>query len=194
METFFALLAFCAGNSPAIGEIPAQRLATRRFDFFFDLRLNKQLSNTRDAGDLRRHGVHYDVIIMYFLFRKTRIRYDCSLRYRVTIVFLLIKDSVILINQRATRLPDEFITLLSLLLLLLLLLTNTGKQIPSINKEFLTNANQDKATESHCIVHIYCHIAWIFVLTCNGDWWMIWLDGRVWFLTSGLFSNGDRLN
>ena len=104
METFFASLAFCAGNSPAIGEIPAQRPATRRFDVFFDLRLNKQLSNTRDAGDLRRHGAHYDVIVMYFLFRKTRIYcMNCSLWYRVTIVFLLNKDSVILINQRGNK-------------------------------------------------------------------------------------------
>ena len=40
METFSALLAICAGNSPVIGEFPAQRPATRRFDGFFDLRLN----------------------------------------------------------------------------------------------------------------------------------------------------------
>ena len=40
METFSALLAICAGNSP----IPAQRPVTRSFDVFFDLRLNKRLS------------------------------------------------------------------------------------------------------------------------------------------------------
>ena len=44
MEIFSALQALCAGNSPAIGEIPAQRRVTRSFDVFFDLRLNKQLS------------------------------------------------------------------------------------------------------------------------------------------------------
>ena len=44
METFFALLALCAGNSPIPGEFPAQRPVTRSFDVFFDLRLNKQLS------------------------------------------------------------------------------------------------------------------------------------------------------
>ena len=44
METFFALLAICAGNSPVTGEFPSQRPATRSFDVFFDLRLNKQLS------------------------------------------------------------------------------------------------------------------------------------------------------
>ena len=44
METFSALLAICEGNSPAIGEFPAQRPVTRSFDTFFDLLLNKRLS------------------------------------------------------------------------------------------------------------------------------------------------------
>ena len=44
LETFSALLALCAGNSPVTGEFPAQRPVTRSFDVFFDLRLNKQLS------------------------------------------------------------------------------------------------------------------------------------------------------
>ena len=44
METFSALLALCAGNSPVTGEFPAQRRVTRSFDVFFDLRLNKWLS------------------------------------------------------------------------------------------------------------------------------------------------------
>ena len=43
METFSALLAICAGNSPVPGEFPAQRPVTRSFDVFFDLRLNKLL-------------------------------------------------------------------------------------------------------------------------------------------------------
>ena len=44
METFSALLAICARNSPVPGEFPAQRTVTRSFDVFFDLRLNKRLS------------------------------------------------------------------------------------------------------------------------------------------------------
>ena len=44
METFSALLTICAGNSPVTGEFPAQRLVSRSFDVFFDLRLNKRLS------------------------------------------------------------------------------------------------------------------------------------------------------
>ena len=44
METFSALLAVCVGNSPVTSEFPSQRLVTRSFDVFFDLRLNKRLS------------------------------------------------------------------------------------------------------------------------------------------------------
>ena len=44
METFSALLAIWAGNSPVTGEFPEQRTVTRSFGTFFDLRLNKRLS------------------------------------------------------------------------------------------------------------------------------------------------------
>ena len=43
METFFALLAISAGNSPVSGEFPTQRPVSRSFDVFFDP-LNKRLS------------------------------------------------------------------------------------------------------------------------------------------------------
>ena len=43
METFSALLAFCARNSPVTGEFHALRPVTRSFDVFFHLRLNKRL-------------------------------------------------------------------------------------------------------------------------------------------------------
>ena len=63
MATFSALLAICAGNSPVPGEFPAQRPVTRSFNVFFDLRLNKRLSN-HEAGDLRRYRANYDVTVM----------------------------------------------------------------------------------------------------------------------------------
>ena len=44
METFSALLAICAGNSPVPGEFPTQRPVTRSCDVYFDLRPNKRLS------------------------------------------------------------------------------------------------------------------------------------------------------
>ena len=44
METFSALLAICAGNSPVPDEFPTQRPVTRGFDVFFDLRPGERLS------------------------------------------------------------------------------------------------------------------------------------------------------
>ena len=43
METFSALLAICAENSPVPGEFPAQRPVTRSFDVLFDPHPNKRL-------------------------------------------------------------------------------------------------------------------------------------------------------
>ena len=62
METFSALLAPCAGNSPITGEFPSQKPVTR-FVVFFDLCLNKRVNN-REAGALRRHRAQCDVIVM----------------------------------------------------------------------------------------------------------------------------------
>ena len=39
IETLSALLDLCAGNSPVTGEFAAQRLVSRSFDIYFDLRL-----------------------------------------------------------------------------------------------------------------------------------------------------------
>ena len=44
METFSALLALCAGNSPVPAEFPTQRPVTRSFDVFLDLHPNKWLN------------------------------------------------------------------------------------------------------------------------------------------------------
>ena len=64
METFSALLALCEGNASVIGEFPPQRPVKRSFDVFIDLRLNKRLTNHRDAGGLRRYRAHYNVTVM----------------------------------------------------------------------------------------------------------------------------------
>ena len=59
METFSASLAFCEGNSPITGEFPSQRPVTQSFGVFFE-----QWVNNREAGGLRRHRAHYDVIVV----------------------------------------------------------------------------------------------------------------------------------
>ena len=73
METFFALLAICAGNPPVPGEFPAQRPVTRSFDASFDLRLNKRLSKQSWgwwfealSRPLRRHRNVFREIGLYF--------------------------------------------------------------------------------------------------------------------------------
>ena len=70
METFSELLAFCAGNSLVTGEFPAQKATELRGALMFSLICvwNNSWVNNRDAGDLRRHRVHYDVILMEILF------------------------------------------------------------------------------------------------------------------------------
>ena len=64
METFSALLAICAGNSPVPGEFPTERPVTRSFDVYFDLRPNNGWVNNHEAGDLRRNRAHRDVTVM----------------------------------------------------------------------------------------------------------------------------------
>ena len=59
METFSALLALCAGNSPVTGEFPEQSPVTRSFDV-----LIRGRANNSEAGDLRHHRAQHDVIVM----------------------------------------------------------------------------------------------------------------------------------
>ena len=59
METSSALLALCAGNSPVTGEFSSQRPVTRRLMFSMIY-----ASINGWAGDLRCHGVHYDITVM----------------------------------------------------------------------------------------------------------------------------------
>ena len=64
METFSALLAFCAGNSPVTGEFPVQRLVTRSFDVSLICAWTNGWVNNRDIGDWRRNRAHYIVIVI----------------------------------------------------------------------------------------------------------------------------------
>ena len=65
METFSALLAFCAGNSPR-SPVNSPHKGQRRGAFMFSLicTWTNSWANNRDAGDLRCHRAHYDVIVM----------------------------------------------------------------------------------------------------------------------------------
>ena len=63
MEIFSMVLALCEGNPPVTGGFSSQRPVTWSSDVFFELCLNKQLSN-QDAHDLRCHPTHYDITVM----------------------------------------------------------------------------------------------------------------------------------
>ena len=80
METFSALLALCAGNSPVNGEFPSQRPVTRSFDVSLICAWINAWVNNREAGDLRRHCAHYDVTVMYWEFELLSppfLQFDC---------------------------------------------------------------------------------------------------------------------
>ena len=64
METFSKLLALCAGNSLVTGEFPTQRPVTRSFDVFFICTWINHWVNSREAGYMKHHHAHYDVIVI----------------------------------------------------------------------------------------------------------------------------------
>ena len=69
------------GEFTGPGEFPTQGPVTRSFDIFFDMR--HVWVNTRDAGDLRCHCTHHDVIIMIrFTFNRTGI-YPVLVKYMI---------------------------------------------------------------------------------------------------------------
>ena len=83
METFSALLAICAGDSPVNGEFPSQRPVTLSFDVFCDLRLNKQLSKQSWGWwfetPLRPLWRHCNVFIVITIYCKATILHLYSL-------------------------------------------------------------------------------------------------------------------
>ena len=62
METFSALLAFCAGSSPVNSPHKGQWRIALMFSFII-CALTKGCVKNRDAGDLRRRRAHYDVTV-----------------------------------------------------------------------------------------------------------------------------------
>ena len=64
METFSALLAICAGNSPAPVNFPHKGQWRGALMFALICVWINAWVNNRKAGDLRRYCAHYDVIVM----------------------------------------------------------------------------------------------------------------------------------
>ena len=87
METFSALLAICAGNSPV--PVISPHKGQWRGALMFSLIsawMNGKVNN-REAGDLRRYLFHYDVIVMmYFDFNFTEICLQCPTNNNLALV------------------------------------------------------------------------------------------------------------
>ena len=79
METFSALLAICAGNSPVPVNSPHKGQWGEALMFSLICVWINGWVNNREAGDLRRHRAHYDVIVM--------LRFSFSTNYRRTFRF-----------------------------------------------------------------------------------------------------------
>ena len=60
----FRVTGLCVGNSPVIGEFPAQRPVMRSFDISLICAWINGWANTGEAGHLRRHRAHNDVTLM----------------------------------------------------------------------------------------------------------------------------------
>ena len=88
METFSALLAICAGNSPVTGEFPAQRPVTWGLMFSLICAWINGWVNNGEAGDLWRHGAHYDVTVMAILLLAPRAHHPPSDSLRGTVCHL----------------------------------------------------------------------------------------------------------
>ena len=88
METFSALLAICAGNHRYSVNSPHKGQWRGALMFSLICTLNKQLSKQswREAGDLRRNHVHYDVIVMVIKIYATHQSYATFLALSETLI------------------------------------------------------------------------------------------------------------
>ena len=127
METFYALLAICEGNSPATGEFPSQRPLTRSIDVFSDLRPNKRLSeqsrrrwfgtqsrplwrhcnmDTRRVWSIRICYNASHLVYVFFFFRKIWyiIMKQCGYFYKTYCIFKRTDGIGLKSNYTSTRL------------------------------------------------------------------------------------------
>ena len=123
METFSAVLAICARNSPVSGEFPAQRPVTRSFDVFFDLLPNKRLSKQSlgwwfetPSGSLWRHSNEVGRSNSWYLPRYNGIEYIRMTQWPVgNLLFLITKSAKhILVNDKLSffhKIPISWIPL-----------------------------------------------------------------------------------
>ena len=95
METFSTLQVVCEGNTGHQWFPLSQRSVTRSYDVFFELRLKKQQTHNRDAGDLKRHRAHYNVTVM----NKRETPRDVMMVITTSSPAVYLKDSFVILMQ-----------------------------------------------------------------------------------------------
>ena len=81
METFSALLAICAGNSPVTGQWRGALM------FSFICAWINSWVNNHEAGDFRRHRAHYKVIVMRSKKSRRWCHRDKCARFNIPCIF-----------------------------------------------------------------------------------------------------------
>ena len=105
METFSALLAICAGNSPVPDEFSTQRPVTRSFDVFFDLRLNKQLSKQQWGWWFETPSRH--IIVMWSWSQRSHVLHNCYMYVYIRGYFRQTKWYSDILSALPTHLNDN---------------------------------------------------------------------------------------
>ena len=77
VETFFALLALCAENSPSMVNSPHKGQWCGALMFSLNCTWINAWENNREVGDLRCHCAHYDVIVMWKYTIYNKLWYCC---------------------------------------------------------------------------------------------------------------------
>ena len=94
METFSALLAIWAGNSPVTGEFPHNGQWRGALMLSLICAWMNDWVNNREAGDLRRHRAHYDVIVMVHALQYFHVLWFLILLcFRISVCCVIVIDS-----------------------------------------------------------------------------------------------------
>ena len=106
METFSALLAICTGNLPVTGEFPDKGQCRVALMFSLVCSWINDWVNNFEAGDLRRHRVHYDVTAMVMSVSFA----TCLLRCNIYRKIAALHDNVIKNNAKWKPFPQAMLS------------------------------------------------------------------------------------
>ena len=100
-ETFSALLALWAGNSPVTGEFPHKGQCRRALMFSLIWAWKNGWANNRDADDLRHHHAHYDVTVMISVYRNNI--HICIVVFSIVVVVTFLCKFILCCIKQTTK-------------------------------------------------------------------------------------------